>query len=75
MSKEPLSLPTGLFIFKNLTCHGFWQSRWYERATVEEREELVGRLVALKVSCLLMGWLICEVLMRFELCAAVVEGG
>ncbi|KAI0761919.1 hypothetical protein BC629DRAFT_1652939 [Irpex lacteus] len=49
MSKEPLSLPTGLFIFKNLTCHGFWQSRWYERATVEEREELVGRLVALKL--------------------------
>ena len=24
MSKQPLSLPTSLFIFKNLTAHGFW---------------------------------------------------
>ncbi|KAI0091749.1 NAD-binding protein [Irpex rosettiformis] len=49
MSKEPLSMPTSLFIFKNLTCHGFWQSRWYEDATEEEKRELVEKLVGLKL--------------------------
>jgi NADPH:quinone reductase-like Zn-dependent oxidoreductase len=28
MSKQPLSLPTSLFIFKNLKSVGYWQSRW-----------------------------------------------
>src|SRR5687768_10746824 len=30
MSKEPVILPTSAFIFKNLICHGFWMTRWYE---------------------------------------------
>ncbi|EGN91990.1 hypothetical protein SERLA73DRAFT_191781 [Serpula lacrymans var. lacrymans S7.3] len=47
MSKEPLSLPTSLFIFKNLTCHGFWQSRWYDSKSSGEREKLVETLVGL----------------------------
>ncbi|KAH7907381.1 hypothetical protein BJ138DRAFT_508064 [Hygrophoropsis aurantiaca] len=47
MSKEPLSLPTSLFIFKNLTCHGFWQSRWYARKTPEERQRLLETLTSL----------------------------
>ncbi|KAF3939646.1 hypothetical protein ABW19_dt0204043 [Dactylella cylindrospora] len=28
MSKKPLTLPAGLFIFKDLHCHGFWVSAW-----------------------------------------------
>ncbi|KAA1470336.1 NAD(P)-binding protein [Dentipellis sp. KUC8613] len=47
MSKQPLLLPTSLFIFKNLTCHGFWQSRWYSEHSREEREELMSKLVRL----------------------------
>ncbi|OAX40684.1 NAD(P)-binding protein [Rhizopogon vinicolor AM-OR11-026] len=47
MSKEPLSLPTSLFIFKNLTCHGFWQTRWYSEKSLEERQELFDTLTAL----------------------------
>ncbi|KAG0707147.1 hypothetical protein DFH29DRAFT_897301 [Suillus ampliporus] len=47
MSKEPLSLSTSLFIFKNLTCHGFWQTRWYRDKSVEERQELFETLTAL----------------------------
>lgn len=47
MSKEPLSLPTSLFIFKGLTCHGFWQSRWYEEKGREEREGVIRELVGL----------------------------
>ncbi|THH02685.1 hypothetical protein EW026_g208 [Hermanssonia centrifuga] len=44
MSKKPLSIPTSAFIFKNLTCHGFWQSRWYEQKTRVEREEMLRKL-------------------------------
>ncbi|KAG2145600.1 hypothetical protein BD769DRAFT_1625264 [Suillus cothurnatus] len=44
---EPLSLPTSLFIFKNLTCHGFWQTRWYSDKSLEQRQELLKTLIAL----------------------------
>ncbi|THH19263.1 hypothetical protein EW146_g1886 [Bondarzewia mesenterica] len=47
MSRQPLSLPTSLFIFKNLICHGFWQSRWYKERSRSEREKLVETLVDL----------------------------
>lgn len=47
MSKQPLSLPTSLFIFKNLTAHGFWQSRWYLDKPREEREQVMETLIDL----------------------------
>lgn len=47
MSKQPLSLPTSAFIFKNLTAHGFWQSRWYTDRSIREREELMESLAQL----------------------------
>ncbi|KAJ7439851.1 NAD(P)-binding protein [Mycena latifolia] len=47
MSKEPLSLPTSLFIFKNLTTVGFWQSRWYQTHTRQDKENLMKTLVDL----------------------------
>lgn len=28
MSKQPVTVPAGLLIFKDLTFHGFWVSRW-----------------------------------------------
>ncbi|KAJ7432641.1 hypothetical protein B0H11DRAFT_2154665 [Mycena galericulata] len=49
MSKEPLSLPTSLFIFKNLTTAGFWQSRWYKTHTRNDQENLMKTLVDLVV--------------------------
>ncbi|KAI0704344.1 hypothetical protein BC835DRAFT_1410406 [Cytidiella melzeri] len=49
MSKEPLFLPTSAFIFKNLTCHGFWQSRWYQDASAQEKKDLIDSLVELKL--------------------------
>ena len=45
MSKQPLSLPTSLFIFKNLTSHGFWQSQWYKTRSLEDRDALMKTLV------------------------------
>jgi len=47
MSKQPLSLPTSLFIFKNLTSVGFWQSRWYKTHTREDKESRMKTLVDL----------------------------
>lgn len=47
MARQPVSLPASAFIFKNLTSHGFWQTRWYERHSRQEREELVKRLMDL----------------------------
>jgi len=47
MSKQPLSLPTSLHIFKNLTSHGYWQTRWYATHSCEERAEMIRVLVEL----------------------------
>ncbi|GLB41970.1 putative zinc-binding dehydrogenase [Lyophyllum shimeji] len=47
MSKQPLSLPTSLFIFKNLTARGFWQSRWYLEKSRDEQRRLMNVLVNL----------------------------
>ncbi|KAF9269848.1 NAD(P)-binding protein [Marasmius fiardii PR-910] len=44
MSKQPLSLPTSLFIFKNLTAQGFSQARWNEIHPKADLEALVGEL-------------------------------
>ena len=30
MSKQPVTVPTAEFIFRDLTCRGFWMSRWKE---------------------------------------------
>ncbi|EKM50354.1 uncharacterized protein PHACADRAFT_263603 [Phanerochaete carnosa HHB-10118-sp] len=49
MSKQPLSLPTSAFIFKDLACHGFWQSRWYTQHSRPEREALMQRLADMKL--------------------------
>ena len=45
MVKEALSFPPSVFIFSNLTAHGFWQTGWYERKSLEERAQVAGELV------------------------------
>lgn len=37
MSLQPLRIPNGLLIFKNLHFCGFWVNKWYERATPQQR--------------------------------------
>lgn len=49
MSKQPLELATSLFIFKNLVCHGFWQTRWYIEKGKEDRDSLMKDLVAMMI--------------------------
>lgn len=37
MSLQPLKIPTGLFIFKDLRMRGIWINYWYDHATMQER--------------------------------------
>jgi trans-2-enoyl-CoA reductase len=39
MSLQPLKIPTGLFIFKDLRFRGIWINKWYDNATQAERLE------------------------------------
>ncbi|KAI0039215.1 NAD(P)-binding protein [Auriscalpium vulgare] len=49
MSRAPLAIPASAQIFRNLTAHGFWVSRWYLEHSVQEREALMKELVDLKI--------------------------
>ncbi|GAB7361994.1 hypothetical protein MBLNU230_g2030t1 [Neophaeotheca triangularis] len=46
MSKQPVTLPTGLLIFKNVSFDGFWVSKWSER-NPEEKEKCVREILDL----------------------------
>jgi trans-2-enoyl-CoA reductase len=37
MSLQPLKIPTGLLIFKDLRFRGIWINKWYDNATASER--------------------------------------
>lgn len=39
MSLQPLKIPNGLLIFKNLNFRGIWINKWYDNASVEEKME------------------------------------
>ena len=52
MSLQPLTMPNGLLIFKNLHFTGFWVNKWYEHASAAERAETFGQIFELaKHSC------------------------
>ena len=42
MSLQPLAIPNGMLIFKNLRFTGFWVNKWYDAATPEQRAETFG---------------------------------
>ncbi len=39
MSLQPLKIPNGLLIFKDLRFRGIWINKWYDNATIQERME------------------------------------
>jgi trans-2-enoyl-CoA reductase len=57
MAKRPVPIPASFYIFKNLTSHGFWLSRWYNE-NGERKIKLVEKLARImasgKVSCRLL---------------------
>jgi trans-2-enoyl-CoA reductase len=44
MSLQPLCIPNGMLIFKNLRFTGFWVNKWYDAATPQQREETFAPL-------------------------------
>jgi trans-2-enoyl-CoA reductase len=44
MSRKPITLPTGPFIFNNITARGFWLTKWVENSSRSEREEMLREL-------------------------------
>jgi trans-2-enoyl-CoA reductase len=44
MSLQPLKIPNGLLIFKDLRFRGIWINKWYDNATSQERMEAFQRL-------------------------------
>jgi len=44
MSLQPLCIPNGMLIFKNLRFTGFWVNKWYDAATPQQRAETFGPL-------------------------------
>jgi mitochondrial enoyl-[acyl-carrier protein] reductase / trans-2-enoyl-CoA reductase len=44
MARQPLRIPNGLLIFKNLRWCGFWITKWYSEATAEQKNEMFERL-------------------------------
>jgi len=39
MSLQPLKIPTGLLIFKDLRFRGIWINKWYDNATPSDRRD------------------------------------
>jgi mitochondrial enoyl-[acyl-carrier protein] reductase / trans-2-enoyl-CoA reductase len=39
MSLQPMCIPNGMLIFKNLRFTGFWVNKWYDGATATQRAE------------------------------------
>jgi len=44
MGLQPLRIPNGLLIFKDLTFRGFWVSQWAKKVSREKREAMFSRL-------------------------------
>jgi len=44
MSLQPISIPNGMLIFKNLRFTGFWVNKWYDGATAQQRAETFAPL-------------------------------
>lgn len=44
MSKLPVTLSTSKFIFKNITCKGFWLTHWTKHCTRAQKDEMFDEL-------------------------------
>ena len=44
MSLQPMCIPNGMLIFKNLRFTGFWVNKWYDGATAKQRTDTFAAL-------------------------------
>ena len=47
MGRQPMRIPNGLLIFKNLVWTGFWVSNWYKHASEEQTREMFASIFPL----------------------------
>jgi NADPH:quinone reductase-like Zn-dependent oxidoreductase len=47
MARQPLQLDNGMFIFRDLTCRGFWLGRWYDATTAVDHQRMFDELFAM----------------------------
>ena len=47
MAMQPLRVPNGLLIFRDIAWRGFWVTRWYERTTPAEHAAMFAELCTL----------------------------
>jgi NADPH:quinone reductase-like Zn-dependent oxidoreductase len=47
MGRQPMRIPNGLLIFKNLVWTGFWISAWYKHASEEETRDMFSAIFPL----------------------------
>ena len=53
MSLQPVRIPNGMLIFKNLKFTGFWVNKWYDAASPQQRAETFAPLFEMSKSGLL----------------------
>lgn len=44
MGRQPVRVPNGLLIFRDISFRGFWVSRWFAHSGAEEREAMFSQL-------------------------------
>lgn len=47
MSRDPVTVPTSAYIFKNFSSFGFWMTAWNDKANPEEKEKMMTELISL----------------------------
>lgn len=47
MSRDPVTIPTSAFIFKNLSFYGFWMTAWTEKASKTEKNEMFQNVISM----------------------------
>ncbi|MFM2092434.1 MAG: hypothetical protein RLZZ127_2923 [Planctomycetota bacterium] len=47
MARQPVTVPAGLLIFKDVRFTGYWVTTWYRTAAAAERDAMFARLAAL----------------------------
>lgn len=47
MGRQPIRIPNGLLIFKNLVWTGFWITAWYKHASEEETRDMFASITPL----------------------------
>ena len=47
MARAPFALPASMLIFKNITFHGFWMTRWADQNSAEDRYKMFKDLIGL----------------------------